>query len=68
MDRIYNLLLKMVNSPEDALDLTHDVFVRFFQNEQKFKNLSSVSTYLYKIALNSGINFNNRKKMILGKG
>ncbi|MCK5075723.1 MAG: RNA polymerase sigma factor [Calditrichia bacterium] len=68
VDRIYNLLLKMVNSPDDARDLTHDVFVRFFKNEQKFLNLSAVSTYLYKIALNTGINFNSRKKMIFGKG
>jgi len=68
VDRIYALLLKMVNSPDDARDLTHDVFIRFFQNEQQFKNLAAVSTYLYRIALNTGINFNNRKKMISGKG
>ncbi len=68
VEKIYYLLLKMVSSEEDARDLTHDVFVKFFRNENSFENRSAVSTYLYRIALNLGINFNKKKKTVLGKG
>ena len=55
--RIYNLLYHMTANREDAEDLTQDVFVKAFAALHRFRGGSSFYTWLYRIALNHGINF-----------
>ncbi|MCX6996758.1 MAG: sigma-70 family RNA polymerase sigma factor [Kiritimatiellaeota bacterium] len=55
--RIYNLLYHMTASREDAEDLTQDVFVKAFAALHRFRGGSSFYTWLYRIAINHGINF-----------
>ena len=56
-ERIYNLLYHMTASREDAEDLTQDAFVKAFAALNRFRGGSSFYTWLYRIALNHGINF-----------
>ncbi|MFQ3611230.1 MAG: sigma-70 family RNA polymerase sigma factor [Fimbriimonadales bacterium] len=50
--RIYNLLLRMVNDPEDAADLTQETFYRAFRAFSRFRGDSQPYTWLYRIAVN----------------
>lgn len=61
-DRIYNTLLYMLQSPEEAEDLTQDVFVDVFQDIGSFKTNSKLSTWIYSIAINKALNRQRYKK------
>jgi RNA polymerase sigma-70 factor (ECF subfamily) len=40
---------------EEARDLVHDVFIRYFENYDRFRHDSSPSTWMYRVAVNLGI-------------
>ena len=66
-DRLYNTILGMVQSPADAEDLLQDVFIKVFENIQKFKGESALSTWMYRIAVTHSLDFlrrKNRKKRL----
>jgi RNA polymerase sigma-70 factor, ECF subfamily len=49
---VYNLALRLSNDPDDAADLTQEVFLRIFRHLGKFRGGSSLKTWIYRIALN----------------
>ena len=51
-DRIYGLCRHMSGNPEDAEDLTQDVFVSAFRNIASFRAEAAFGTWLYRIAVN----------------
>lgn len=53
--KIYRICRRYSPKPDDAKDLTHDVFVRYFLNFEKFRHESSPSTWMYRVAVNLGI-------------
>ncbi len=53
--KIYLICRRYSAKPDDAEDLAHDVFVRYFQNFEKFRHESSPSTWMYRVAINLGI-------------
>lgn len=53
--KIYGICRRYSSEPDDAMDLAHDVFVRYFQNFEKFRHESSPSTWMYRVAINLGI-------------
>ena len=59
--QVFHLIVRMVGSPEDAEELTQDVFLKAFQHLSSFKGTSSFSTWIYSIAYNTAIS-NARKK------
>jgi RNA polymerase sigma-70 factor (ECF subfamily) len=50
--RIYNFVLRMTDSPEDAAEVTQDVFVAAFRRLKTFRGKSKFSTWLGAIAVN----------------
>ncbi len=62
-DAIYFLLLKMVHHPDDADDLTMETFAKAFSNLSKYTPDYAFSTWLYRIALNHGIDFIRRRRI-----
>jgi RNA polymerase sigma factor (sigma-70 family) len=60
--RIYNTILYMVQSVEEAKDLTQEVFVDVFLNIGNFKAQSKLSTWIYRIAVNKVLNQQRFKK------
>ena len=56
-ESLYFLLLKMVNSKEDAEDLTIETFEKAFRKIDTYKSIYAVSTWLFRIATNHGIDF-----------
>ena len=56
-DSIYFMLLKMVNNPADAEDLTIETFSKAFHNIGSYNSKFAFSTWLFKIATNNCIDF-----------
>jgi RNA polymerase sigma-70 factor (ECF subfamily) len=50
--RMFNLAYRMVNSREDAADLTQEIFVKMYRSINKFGGRSKFSTWLYALAGN----------------
>ena len=61
-DAIYFMLLKMVNNPSDAEDLTIEAFGKAFKNIAQYTPNYAFSTWLFKIATNNCIDFIRRKR------
>ena len=55
--RGYTLALRMCGSPEDALDLAQETFLRAWSALPNFRGGSSFSTWLYRLAYNTTIDF-----------
>ena len=50
--KIYNLALRYLGNPEDAMDASQEVFLRMFRFLSGFQEDSSFSTWLYRIGVN----------------
>jgi len=61
-EAIYYMLLKMVNNPVDAEDLTIEAFGKAFKNIQQYTPSFAFSTWLFKIATNNCIDFIRKKR------
>jgi RNA polymerase sigma-70 factor (ECF subfamily) len=61
-DSIYFMLLKMVNNPIDAEDLTIEAFGKAFRNIDSYTPNFAFSTWLFKIATNNCIDFIRKKQ------
>lgn len=61
--KVYGICRRYSSEPDDARDLTHDVFVRYFQNFDKFRHESTPSTWMYRVAINLGIQGWRKKKI-----
>jgi len=53
--KIYRICRRYSSKPDDAEDLAHDVFMRYFQNFENFRHESSPSTWMDRVAVNLGI-------------
>ena len=51
-DRLYNSLLRVLGSSEDAADIVQDAFVQAFTKLDTFRGASAFYTWLYRIAFN----------------
>ncbi|QTL97743.1 sigma-70 family RNA polymerase sigma factor [Iocasia frigidifontis] len=50
--KVYNTVLRMLSNLDDASDITQEIFIKVYQNLEKFKGQSSFSTWLFSIAGN----------------
>lgn len=62
-DSIYYMLLKMVNNPSDAEDLTIEAFGKAFRNLESYTPKFAFSTWLFKIATNNCVDFIRKKQL-----
>lgn len=51
--RIYTLLLRLTGNPEEAEDLTQEVFLKAARSFDSFRGQSQASTWLFRIAVNA---------------
>ncbi len=61
-DSIYYMLLKMVNNPYDAEDLTIEAFGKAFRSIESYTPRYAFSTWLFKIATNNCVDFIRKKQ------
>ena len=54
-DRLYNTLVKMLGSADDARDVSQDAFVHAFQKLGTFRGKSAFYSWLFRIAINAAV-------------
>jgi RNA polymerase sigma-70 factor (ECF subfamily) len=59
---IYRLCYRYVNNHEDANDVAQEVFLKAYRAIRRFRGDSSFSTWLYRIAVNTCLNFRSARK------
>ncbi len=64
-DRLYNTIVHVVGSAEDALDVVQDAFVQAFLKLETFQRSSAFYTWLYRIAFNTAASQRRRKRPTL---
>jgi len=60
--RVFNYLLRLMASPEDALDLSQDVFLKAWQNIRKLDNPARFGPWLFRIAHNEAHSLFRRRR------
>lgn len=67
---VYNLALQYTQNTEDAEEIAQDVFVKISQKLDGFKNESSLKTWIYRITINTSLDFlkskNSKKRFFFG--
>jgi RNA polymerase sigma-70 factor (ECF subfamily) len=63
-NRVYGFVRRMVPSPDEAEDITQEVFIRAFQHFANFDGRCSVKTWLFRIANNLCIDRARRQDRI----
>ncbi|MGB1042094.1 MAG: RNA polymerase sigma factor [Tenacibaculum sp.] len=61
-ERLYWHIRKIVGTHENADDVLQNTFVRVYKNLSKFKQDSSLHTWMYRIAYNESIRFLEKEK------
>lgn len=61
-DMVYNTVVSIVQNPDDADDITQEVFVQVYQSVSSFKGESKFSTWLYRIALSKALDHEKKKR------
>ncbi len=69
---VYNVSLNYLQNVEDAEEITQDVFVQVHGSLHKFKNDSTLKTWIYRITINKSLDFikhkNSKKRFfVFGK-
>lgn len=59
---IFRTCFAYIKNQEDAEDVTQNVFIQVYRNIEKFRGESSLSTWLYRIAVNQSINYLRQTK------
>jgi RNA polymerase sigma-70 factor (ECF subfamily) len=61
-DRLYNTLLRVVGTHEDAADAAQDAFVQAYTKLDSFRGASRFYTWLYRIAMNVALSRRRRRR------
>jgi RNA polymerase sigma factor (sigma-70 family) len=64
-DRVFNTAISHLQNQQDAEETTQDVFIEIFRSAGNFKYDSTVSTWIYRIAVNKCLDrlrYQKRKK------
>ena len=60
-DIVYAVAYRFARDPDLAMDLSQNVFIRAYRGIKSFKGKSSFSTWLYRIAMNTCIDWTRKK-------
>ncbi|MBC8181647.1 sigma-70 family RNA polymerase sigma factor [candidate division KSB1 bacterium] len=60
-DKVMSIIFNMLNDAEDARDVYQDVFMKVFLTIKKFRFQSKFYTWLFRIAVNTSINYRKKR-------
>jgi len=61
-DRIFGLIFKYTNDYNETQDIAQEVFIKVYRQLHSFRFQSKISTWLYRIATNSCIDWDRKRK------
>jgi RNA polymerase sigma-70 factor (ECF subfamily) len=61
-DRLYNTMVHLTGSAEDAKDVVQDAFVKAYVKLESFQRSSAFYTWLYRIAFNTAMSRQRRRR------
>ena len=64
--RLFNLSLRLMGNPSDAMDLLQEVFLGVYRNLHRFRGDAKFSSWLFRIAHNKAIDLSRRKRLLAG--
>ena len=59
--KVYNIALSYTKNVEDAEEITQDVFIKIHKGVRSFKGDSSLNTWIYRITINTSLNYLKKK-------
>ena len=60
--KVFNVAYRMTGSLEDAQDVLQDVFMKVWKHHKNFRGEAKLSTWIYRIAVNTAISLLRKKK------
>lgn len=60
--RVYNYALRMTKNPDDALDISQEIFIKLYNSIKNFREESAFSTFVFRIMVNSCNDFFKKNK------
>ena len=60
--RVYAIALRSSGSPEDAADITQEVFLRAWRSMKDFRGDSGFATWLFRITMNQCVDYARHKQ------
>jgi len=57
---VYGLALRLLRNPQDAAEVTQDVFMKVYRKLKDFRFEASLKTWIYRIAINTALNARRR--------
>ena len=60
---VYNICYRMIGNREEAEDTTQDVFIKIYHSIGKFRGDAKISSWIYRIAVNTCLKIERRKKL-----
>jgi RNA polymerase sigma-70 factor, ECF subfamily len=60
--RVYNYLLRIAGSPDDAMDISQEAFLKAYQNLSRLDDPARFGPWLYRIAHNEAISYIRRRR------
>lgn len=60
--KVYNLCYRMLGNPDDALEQAQETFIKAFRYIKDFKGNCAFSTWIYRIATNTCLDFIRKNK------
>jgi RNA polymerase sigma factor (sigma-70 family) len=62
-EAIYHVIFKIVHNPQEAEDLVQETFIKAFSSLPTYRSQYKFTTWLYRIAANSSIDYLRKKKI-----
>jgi RNA polymerase sigma-70 factor, ECF subfamily len=64
-DRVYSIALRYAGDSAAAMDIAQDTFVKLLSNIQQFRGDSSFESWLYRMVVNSCLDYHRRRRRFL---
>jgi len=59
---VYSVVLKMLSNPEDANDMAQEIFIKVYNNLERYSPDYKLSTWIMRIATNHVIDYKRKKR------
>lgn len=59
---VFRVVIGLLHNKEDAEEVTQDVFIKVYRSISSFNKKAAFSTWLYRISINTSLNFLRRKR------